>query len=106
MRKFKNFEDCTKELESIDEELNLAFNEEKYELCLEKASLRAVVISQINQLRRTHKLSKKTQGKLKKSWEANQFIVDGITKKQKSIRSRLDQRKQFVRKVGKCKYEQ
>lgn len=106
MKKFNNFEDCTKELKIIDDELSQAFDEEDYNLCLEKASLRAIVISQINQLRRTHKLSKKAQEKLQKSWEANQFIVDGITKKQKSIKNRLDQRKKFVRKVGKCKYEQ
>ena len=72
---------------------------------LRTSFLRSLVISQINQLKRTHKISKKSQAKLKKSWEANQFIVDSIQSKQKSIKGRLDQRKKFARKVSKSQYE-
>ncbi|MCH2227370.1 MAG: hypothetical protein MK033_06320 [Candidatus Caenarcaniphilales bacterium] len=105
MRKFDNLDDCTNELENIDEELKVAFNDDKFNVCIEKASLRSVVISQINQLRRTHKLSKKAEEKIKRSWENNQFIVDGIQNKQKVIKDRLNKRKKFMQKVRKCNYE-
>ena len=77
MRKFDNLDDCTNELENIDEELKVAFNDDKFNVCIEKASLRSVVISQINQLRRTHKLSKKAEEKIKRSWEKNNSSSKG-----------------------------
>ena len=104
MKKFDNLDDCAEELKIIDDELSAAYEDEDMDLCLEKVSVRSIIVSQINQLRRTQKLSKKSHEKLKKSWENGNLLFENISKKQSNIKTRLDKHKKFNGKVKKYNY--
>ncbi len=105
MRKFRDLNDGVNELRNIDAELNLAVDEDDLELCLEKMGVRSVVISQLNQLSKTHKMSKANQDRMKESWEQGQLIADKISKKKKNIEERLNKHKKFTAKIRHCNYD-
>ena len=105
MRKFRDFDDGIDELQDIDTELNSALESEDLEECLDKLDIRSVIISQINQLNKTHKMSKKNQEKMKESWANGQLIVDKIQSKKKNIVERLNKHKKFTAKIRHCNYD-
>ncbi|MEB3315609.1 MAG: hypothetical protein VKK32_05310 [Candidatus Melainabacteria bacterium] len=105
MRKFRDFDDGIDELQDIDIELNSALEDEDLEQCLDKLAVRSVIISQINQLNKTHKMSKKNQEKMQESWASGQLIVDKIQKKKKNIEERLNKHKKFTAKIRHCNYD-
>ena len=105
MLKFKDFDDGIDELQDVDTELNSAFEDEDLEQCLDKLAVRSVIISQINQLNKTHKMSKKNQERMKESWANGQLIVDKIQSKKKNIEERLNKHKKFTAKIRHCNYD-
>ena len=105
MRKFKDFDDGIDELQDVDTELNSAFEDEDLEQCLDKLAVRSVIISQINQLNKTHKMSKKNQERMKESWANGQLIVYKIQSKKKNIEERLNKHKKFTAKIRHCNYD-
>ncbi|NBV99216.1 MAG: hypothetical protein EBR67_06870 [Proteobacteria bacterium] len=105
MRKFRDFDDGIDELQDVDAELNSALESEDLEECLDKLAVRSVIISQINQLNRTHKMSKKNQEKMQESWASGQLIVDRIQNKKKNIEERLNKHKKFTAKIRHCNYD-
>ena len=105
MRKFTDFDDGINELNDINIELNSALEDEDLEQCLNKLAVRSVIISQINQLNKTHKISKKNQEQIKESWASGQLIVDKIQKKKKNIEERLNKHKKFTAKIRHCNYD-
>ncbi|MFM7458807.1 MAG: hypothetical protein ACKO3R_09160 [bacterium] len=105
MRKFKDLDDGIDELEDVDRELGSALESEDLEECLDKLAVRSVIISQINQLNKTHKMSKKNQEKIKESWASGKLIVDKIQKKKKNIEERLHKHKKFTAKIRHCNYD-
>jgi rRNA-processing protein FCF1 len=105
MRKFRDFDDGINELNDINIELNSALEDEDLEQCLNKLAVRSVIISQINQLNKTHKISKKNQEQIKESWASGQLIVDKIQKKKKNIEERLNKHKKFTAKIRHCNYD-
>jgi uncharacterized membrane protein YqhA len=105
MRKFRDFDDGIDELQDVDTELSSALESEDLEQCLDKLAVRSVIISQINQLTKTHKMSKKNQEKMKESWASGQLLVDKIQKKKKNIEERLNKHKKFTAKIRHCNYD-
>ena len=105
MRKFRDLEEGIHELNDINTELNSALEDEDLEQCLDKLAVRSVIISQINQLNKTHKMSKKNQEKIKESWANGQLIVDKIQNKKKNIEERLNKHKKFTAKIRHCNYD-
>ena len=104
MRKFRDLDDGINELNDIDTELNSALENEDMEQCLDKLAIRSVIISQINQLNKTHKMSKKNQEKMKETWTNGQLVVDRIQKKKKNIEERLNKHKKFTARIRHCNY--
>lgn len=105
MRKFRDLDDGVNELLNIDQELSTALDEDDLEVCLDKLALRANIISQINQLDKTHSMSKKSQEKVKKSWEDGQLLMDRVSKKRKNVEERLNKHKKFTAKIRHCNYD-
>jgi len=105
MRKFRDLDDGVNELLNVDQELNMALDEDDLEVCLDKLALRANIISQINQLDKTHSMSTKNQEKVKKSWEDGQLLMDRVSKKRKNVEERLNKHKKFTAKIRHCNYD-
>lgn len=105
MRKIRDIDDGMNELSNISSELNSAFEDEDLDKCLDKIAVRSIIISQINQLSKTHKMSKKNQERMKKSWEEGQLIADSIGKKKKNIEERLNKHKKFTARIRHCNYD-